>query len=84
MSLKRISYWAGVMAALYVLFVIIFYVSNVVTIFVIRGPAPLTADVLRSLFVRDAIVCIPLTMVGTVVFAFMMRGVRASIEKHRR
>ncbi len=83
MSLMRISYWAGVTAALYVLFVIVFYVSNVVTIFLIRGSEPLTVEVLRYLFVRDAIVCIPLTMVGTVVFAFMMRGVRASIDKHR-
>ncbi len=84
MSLKRVLYWAGVTAQLYVLFVIVFYVANVVTIFIIRGATPLTADVLRYLFIRDAIVCIPITMVGTVVFAFMMRGARASIDKHRR
>lgn len=73
MSLTRAIYWAGVTALLYLLFLAVFYTANVTTIYLIRGPGPLTPDVLTYLFMRDVVVCIPITIVSTVIFALMMR-----------
>ena len=83
MSLRAVLKWIGVTAQLYVLFVAVFYGANVAAIIAIRGLQPLNADVLRTLFVRDAFVCVPITIVGTFVYAFMMRRIRRSVEKHR-
>jgi hypothetical protein len=84
MSLRAVLKWIGVMAQLYVLFVLVFYGANVAAIIAIRGLQPLNADVLRYLFVRDAFVCIPITIIGTFVYAFLMRRIRTSIDAHRR
>ena len=74
--MRRVLHGIGITAQLYVLFVLVFYGSNIATIIAIRGYAPLTWDVLQYIFVRDAIVCIPIAIVGTFVYAFFMRRIQ--------
>lgn len=74
--MRRFFWWLGVAAQLYVLFVAIFYSTNIATILAIRGYAPLTWEVMRAIFVRDALMCIPITIAGLFVFAFVTRRFR--------
>ena len=71
--MRSLMVWAGVAAALYPLCVIVFYLANIATIFAIRGSAPLTSDMLYVLFLRDAVVCIPIAMLSALFVFFKNR-----------
>ena len=73
MSLRRVLYWLAITALFYVLFWIVFTAANVATIAAVRGSGVLTDEVLRYLVQRNAVVCIPLTIVGAALFAAMSR-----------
>lgn len=71
--MRGLMLWAGVAAALYPLCVIVFYLANVATIFAIKGGALLTSDLLYYLFLRDAVVCIPIAMFSALFVFFKHR-----------
>jgi len=73
MSLRRVLHWLAITALFYVLFLIVFTAANVATIAAVRGSGVLTDEVLRYLVQRNAVVCIPLTIVGTALFSAMSR-----------
>lgn len=74
--MRKLALKVGFVLALYVGCVVLFYASNVAAILALRGPAPLTWDVLRFLFVRDALVSIPITIVAAVLWPMLRRQLR--------
>jgi len=75
--MARVVRWIGFAALLYPLCVFFAFASNIATILAIRGLAPLTAEVMWAIFVRDALLCIPIAIVGTFLvpmFSRMMKG----------
>lgn len=71
--MRGLLVWAGVAAALYPLCVIVFYLANVATIMALRGTEPLTSEVLLTLFLRGAVVCIPIAMFSALFVIFRNR-----------
>ena len=68
--------WIGFAALLYVFSVFFFFASNIATILAIRGYEPLTQETMTAIFVRDALMCIPIAILGTFlvpVFSRMFR-----------
>jgi hypothetical protein len=76
--MTRVIRWIGFTALLYAVCVVFFFSSNIATIMAIRGPAPLTWEVMQAIFVRDALVCIPIAILGSFlvpVFSRMFRRI---------
>ena len=65
--MSRLAIRVGLFVALYLFCLALFFGSNLATIVAIRGTAPLTEDVLRFLFIRDALISIPIA-IGVAVF----------------
>jgi hypothetical protein len=75
--MARVVRWIGFAVLLYPLCVFFAFASNIATILAIRGLEPLTAEVMSAIFVRDALLCIPIAIVATFLvplFARMMKG----------
>jgi hypothetical protein len=83
MTMRRVLLWIGVVAQLYVLTVVMFYSSNIATIIAIRGYAPLTWDVMREIFIRDAIVSIPIAIACSFIVVYVARRIRRDAERWR-
>lgn len=79
--MRRIWRWLGIAAQLYVAFTVIFFAFNVGTILVIRGPEPLTPEVLAYIFARDALMAVGLAALGCVFMAYFMRSLRLRLAR---
>jgi hypothetical protein len=84
MTMRRALLWLGIFAQLYVLIVVVFFGSNLAAIIAIRGYAPLTWDVTRALFIRDALVSVPMAIAATFVVVRVARSIREAAERSRR
>src|SRR5215813_2179161 len=73
---RPVTKWLGIAAQLYVLFNVIFFVSNVATIVLIRGPGVLSAEALFQIFARGAMICIGFAIAGTVITVLIARSFR--------
>jgi len=71
--MRNLMVWAALAAALYPMCVIVFYLANIATIFALKGGVVLTSDVLYFLFLRDAVVCIPIAMFSALFVFFKHR-----------
>jgi hypothetical protein len=71
--MRGLLVWAGIAAALYPLCVIVFYLANVATIFALRGADPLTSETLFDLFLRAAVINIPIAMISALFVIFRNR-----------
>ena len=76
MKSRSIWRWLGIAAQLYVLFNLIFFVSNVSTIVLIRGFGSLSPEALFQIFARGAMICIGFTIAGCVITALVARSFR--------
>jgi len=77
MAMTNILRRIGFAVLLYPLCVFFAFASNIATIIAIRGLEPLTSEVMWAIFVRDALLCIPIAIVGTFLvpmFSRMMKG----------
>ena len=83
MTTRRVLLWLGIVAQLYVLTIVMFYASNIATIIALRGYSPLTWDVMRQIFVRDAIVSIPIAIVCSFIVVYVARRIRRDAERWR-
>ena len=75
--MAKVIRWVGFAALLYPLCVFFAFASNIATILAIRGLAPLTSDVMWAIFVRDALLCVPIAILGAFlvpVFSRTMKG----------
>lgn len=71
--MRNLMVWAGLAAALYPMCVVVFYLANIATIYALRGSELLTSDMLYTLFLRDAVVCIPIAMFSALFVFFKHR-----------
>lgn len=71
--MRRVLLWLGVVALLYALCLVVFYSTNIATIIAIRGFEPLTWEVMYVLFLRAAVICIPLAIVSSLFVVFRAR-----------
>lgn len=84
MTARSLVNWIGLVARLYVLTVVVFYSSNIATILAIRGFAPLTWDVLREIFVRDAVASIPIALGCSLIVVYFARSSRRAPDASRK
>jgi hypothetical protein len=83
MTMRRVLLWLSVIAQLYVLTVVIFFGSNIAAIIAIRGYVPLTWAVMREIFIRDAIVSIPIAIIGAFIVVAVARKIRHDADRWR-
>jgi hypothetical protein len=70
--MKGLARWLFYTVALYAPCAALSYAANIATIIAIRGLEPLTAEVLWVIFIRDALMAIPIAA----IFAFVLLRVR--------
>ena len=81
MKLRTLWRWLGIAAQLYVAFTVIFVAFNVSTIVMIRGWEPLTPDVLKYIFARDALMAVGLAALGCLFMAYFLRSLRRRLAR---
>jgi len=71
--MRRAMLWVGIVVALYAMCLVFFYSANIATIIAIRGFAPLTWEVMYLLFLRAAVISIPLAILSSLFVVFGSR-----------
>jgi len=74
--MRPVLLWLGIVALLYAMCLAVFYSTNIATIILIRGYAPLTWEVMYVLFLRAAVICIPLALLSSLIVVFKMQSGR--------